>query len=198
MAGERLRVLAVSGSYRDGSFNRALLRAAEDHAPEGVELAQFDLRRLPYFDADLEAAGDPDVVIEWKEAVSDADALLIATPEYNGSVPAVLKNGIDWASRGHPNSALSDKPAAVVSASPGRGGALRGADHVRTVLERVGAIVLRDPVLHVSRAHEHVADGRVERSETRAAMAEVVAILVDCVHMGEHGSRSVVLRSFGS
>ncbi len=198
MAEEPVRVLAVAGSYRAGSFNRALLHAADEQSAQGVEVVHFDLRRLPFFDADLEAAGDPDVVTEWKDAVRGADALLVATPEYNGSIPAVLKNGIDWASRGHPRSPLADKPVAVLSATPGRGGGRRGAAHVREIFERVGSIVLQEPALHLPRAHEHVSGGRLEHPETRAAVAEILASLVDCVHMADCGSRSALLRSVGS
>lgn len=119
---EPFRVLAIPGSLRRGSYNRRLIVAARDAAPAGVRVELFDLRPIPVYDGDVEAAGDPPAVADFKARIRAADALLIATLEYNGTVPGVLQNAIDWASRPRAAAALDGKPVAVVGASPGPGG----------------------------------------------------------------------------
>src|SRR5918911_352109 len=104
-----IRVLALAGSFRKGSLNQALIQTARELAPDRVRIDGFGLRTVPFYDGDLEAAGDPVEVKTLKNAIAEADALLIVTPEYNGSIPAVLKNAIDWASCRSPNSPLRDK-----------------------------------------------------------------------------------------
>ena len=140
--GDDVHILALAGSFRKGSLNQALIRAARELAPEHVRIGDLDLSTLPFYDGDLEAAGDPGKVTALKSAIAGADALLVATPEYNGSVPAVLKNAIDWASRRRPDSPLKGKPAAVVGASPSPGGTRRAQAHLREVLGSVGADIV--------------------------------------------------------
>ncbi len=111
MDNKAFRILALAGSLRQGSNNRGLLRAAEELAPDRVKVQFFDIGTLPFFKEDLEAAGDPEAVRHFKEAISRANAILIATPEYNGAVPGVLANAIDWASRPTGRSVLRNKPA---------------------------------------------------------------------------------------
>ena len=179
---ETIRILALSGSYRAGSFNQALIRAARELAPERVRIDDFDLRTVPFYDGDLEAAGDPEEVAALKRSIDGADALLIATPEYNGSVPAVLKNALDWASRRRPDAPLRGKPAAVMGASPSPGGTRRAQAHLREVLDRIGVGVIDEPSLYLARAFEHVSDdGRLASEEAREAVREIVAGLVDTV-----------------
>ena len=179
---EMIRILALSGSYRAGSFNQALIRAARELAPERVRIDDFDLRTVPFYDGDLEAAGDPEEVAALKRSIDGADALLIATPEYNGSVPAVLKNALDWASRRRPDAPLRGKPAAVMGASPSPGGTRRAQAHLREVLDRIGVGVIDEPSLYLARAFEHVSDdGRLASEEAREAVREIVAGLVDTV-----------------
>src|ERR1700751_743645 len=122
-----MKLLGVSGSQRAASFNTALLRAAQECAPDGVTIEIFRLHDLPLFNQDVEDQGDPESVQAWKAAIRDADALLLACPEYNGGITGVLKNAIDWASRGSP-SALAGKIACIVGASPGVTGTVRGQD----------------------------------------------------------------------
>src|SRR5947207_14536285 len=118
-----VRVCGIAGSLRKASYNRALLRAAVELAPEAVQITVFDrLRDVPLYDADVEAEGDPEPVVALKTAIRQADALLIATPEYNYGVPGVLKNAVDWASRPPGSSVLEGKPAALMGATPGHGG----------------------------------------------------------------------------
>ena len=114
-----IRVLGFAGSLRQGSYNRAALRAAGQPMPAGGVLETFDLAPIPLYNGDVEAQGFPPAVQEFKAAIRAADALLIVTPEYNYSLPGVLKNAIDWASRPPQDSPLSGKPIAIMGASMG-------------------------------------------------------------------------------
>ena len=141
-----MRILGISGSLRRGSHNRKLLRAAAASLPPGAELVEWDgLAGLPAFDEDLELTPPP-AVRAFLEAVDQADALLIATPEYNASVPGALKNALDWASRPFTDNVLRAKPAAVVGASTGLFGAVWAQAEVRKVLKASGAHALEDEI----------------------------------------------------
>jgi chromate reductase len=137
-----MRILGISGSLRRGSHNRRLLRAAGDALPPGADLVEWDgLGGLPIFDEDLEDS-PPEAVQELLDAIAGADALLIATPEYNASVPGGLKNALDWASRPFPDNVLRKKPSAVIGASTGLFGAVWAQAEVRKALKASGAHVL--------------------------------------------------------
>jgi chromate reductase len=148
-----VRILALPGSLRRGSYNRGLIRAAQELAPDGVTIDVFDLRALPFFDADVEALGDPRPVQALKEAIGSADALLIATPEYNHGVPGVLKNAIDWASRPKASTVLAGKPVAIMGAG-GVSGTMYAQEQLREHLRSSRADVLDDPRVAVERAWE--------------------------------------------
>jgi chromate reductase, NAD(P)H dehydrogenase (quinone) len=148
-----MKVLGIAGSHRSGSYNGALMRAARELAPIGMEIEEMDIRGLPFYDGDVEAAGDPASVTELKEAIRDADALLIATPEYNRGVPGVLKNAVDWASRPPLASPLTGKPVAIMGASTGRGGTARAQEQLRSALEYSRANVLEQPEVLVPEAY---------------------------------------------
>jgi chromate reductase len=148
-----LRVLAVAGSLRAGSFNRGLARAAIDVAPDGLALEPFDIAGIPLYDGDLEAQGDPDAVRRFKAAIAAADGVLIATPEYNYSIPGVLKNALDWASRA-PERALLHKPVALIGASGGGFGTVRAQLALRQMFVFTESYVMAKPELWVSRARE--------------------------------------------
>ena len=141
-----MRVLAVSGSLRENSYNTALARAARELAPAGVEVEVFDrLREIPHYEADLDLEGDaaPAAVQDLRERIADADALLFVTPEYNGSVSGVLKNAIDWASRPpRGGAALFGKTAAVAGATTGQYGAMWAQQDLRRILGIAGARVM--------------------------------------------------------
>jgi len=137
-----MRILGISGSLRRGSHNRRLLRAAGDALPPGAVLVEWEgLGGLPAFDEDLEPT-PPEAVQDFLDAVEEADALLIATPEYNASLPGALKNAIDWASRPFPDNVLRSKPSAVIGASTGLFGAVWAQADVRKTLKASGAHVL--------------------------------------------------------
>jgi chromate reductase len=138
-----MRILGISGSLRRGSHNRKLLRAAAAALPPGAELVEWDgLARVPAYDEDLDARFTPAPVRDLRDAIANADAVLIATPEYNSSLPGALKNALDWASRPFPDNALRAKPAAVVGASTGLFGAVWAQAEVRKTLRASGAHVL--------------------------------------------------------
>jgi chromate reductase len=157
-----MRILAVSGSLRADSHNTSLLRAAAEAAPEGVEVELWaGLGDLPLYDQDLEGADLPDAVHRLREDWASADAILFATPEYNGSVPGGLKNAVDWASRPVRESALTNQTVAVVGASTGQFGAMWAQADLRNILGVAGARVVGDE-LPVTRAHEKFdAEGRL-------------------------------------
>lgn len=147
-----MRVLAIAGSLRAGSYNAALARAAAELAPGDVEVEVYEgLGALPPFDADLEGADIPAPVTELRTRIESADALLVVTPEYNGSLPGVLKNAIDWASRPRDGAALRGKTVAVAGATPGQYGALWAQQDLRRILGIAGARVIEGD-LPVARA----------------------------------------------
>jgi chromate reductase, NAD(P)H dehydrogenase (quinone) len=174
-----MRVLGLSGSLRRDSHNRALLRAAAATLPPGVELVLWDrLAELPAYDEDLDVAPVPEPVRALREAIGDADAVLIATPEYNASLPGVLKNALDWASRPYATNPLRGKPAVVVGASTGLFGAVWAQAETRKVLRTIGAQVL-ERELPIGQAEDAFdASGRLRDPDARAALEAIVDELV--------------------
>ena len=172
-----MKILAVSGSIRRDSHNTNLLRAAAEAAPAGVEVELWDgIGDLPIYDQDLDGA-EPESVLRLRKAWSEADAILFATPEYNGSIPGGLKNAIDWASRPKFHAALTNKTVAVVGASTGQFGAMWGQADLRKVLGIAGARVVSDE-LPVARAHEKFdADGRLLDAELHERLRLVLSTL---------------------
>ncbi len=161
-----MKVLGISGSLRRDSYNSALLRAAAERLPAGAELIEFErLGEIPLYDADLEAPGVPvpEAVAELRAAMLDADAVLVATPEYNHSIPGVLKNALDWASRPAGESALNGTPAAVVGASTGMFGAVWAQAETRKVLGALGGRVVEEE-LPIAKVAEQYVGGRLELS----------------------------------
>ncbi len=168
-------IVAIPGSLRRASYNRGLARAAVELAPDGVTVTIAELHEIPLFNADVEAEGDPPGVTVLKRAVGGADGLLILAPENNGSIPGVLKNALDWASRA-PEQALFGKPVALAGATPGGFGTMRSQLAVLQTLRSTRNPMLAAPVLHVSRAEEKFdADGNLVDERTRASLAAVVA-----------------------
>jgi chromate reductase, NAD(P)H dehydrogenase (quinone) len=147
-----VRILAIPGSLRAGSHNVALARAAVELAPKGVEIEVFDgLGALPLYDDDLDGEETPQAVADLRERISSADALLVVTPEYNGSVSGVLKNAIDWASRPRGEAALRGTTVAIAGVTTGQYGAMWAQQDLRRILGIAGARVM-DGDLPVSRA----------------------------------------------
>jgi len=172
------RILGISGSLREGSHNTGLLRAAASVLPPGVELELFDgLRELPPYDADRDVQPADPAVARLREAIARADGVVIATPEFNGSIPGVLKNALDWASRPFPDNALRGKPVAVMGASTGLFGAVWAQAETRKVLGIIGADVI-DRELPVGQAEAAFAeDGGLLDPEQREALGDLVNVL---------------------
>jgi chromate reductase len=174
---EPIHLLGIAGSLRSASFNRALLRAAAEVAPSGVEITTFDeLGALPFYDGDVEAAGEPVPVRRLRAAIDGADALLIATPEYNDGTSAVLKNAIDWASR-PPQRTLAGKLAAVMGASVTPSGARGGIESVKRSLRRAGSQVLDEQVAIPAAPAAFDPDLRLADPLVRDELAGLVASL---------------------
>jgi chromate reductase len=173
-----MRILAISGSLRRGSHNRTLLRAARAELPAGVKLVEWDgLASLPAFNEDLERTPPPPVRA-FLGVVAAADALLIATPEYNASVPGALKNALDWASRPFPGNVLTNTPVLVIGASTGLFGAVWAQAEVRKALRASGAIVLDAELAVGAAADAFRADGSLADIRLRTRLRGLLGDLV--------------------
>ncbi len=172
-----IHVLGFSGSLRRGSYNTALLRAAAELLPEGMTLETFDLAPIPLYNEDVRAAGYPEPVQEFRKRIATADALLIATPEYNYSIPGVLKNALDWASR-LPNPPLWGKPVAIMGASDGMFGTARAQMQLRQVCVTTNMLPINKPEVLVARAQDKFdANGRLVDETTRRFLRELLEAL---------------------
>jgi chromate reductase, NAD(P)H dehydrogenase (quinone) len=172
-----VRLLGLSGSLRRASANTAALRAAAQLAPAGVEVVLHPLDDVPLYHGDVEAReGYPESVVALRRAIAEADGLLLASPEYNWSTTAVLKNAIDWASRA-PDAPLDEKPAALLSAAGGSGGR-RAQAHLRDILAH-NEVDLLDDAVQIPRASQHVEDGQLVTPEHRARIGGLVAALAE-------------------
>ena len=175
---EPLRILGIAGSLRRASFNRGLLRAAVELTPAGATIETFDLAAIPIYNEDVRTQGVPAPVADLRRKIAEAGALLIASPENNYSVPGVLKNAIDWASR-PPDQPLRRKPVAIMGASNGGFGTVRGQAALRVVLSAVESYAMIKPELFVSRAQDLCdADGNLKDEPTREKVRAHVEALI--------------------
>jgi chromate reductase len=171
-----LHVLGISGSLRKASYNTALLRAAADLLPAGMMLETLDISPLPMFNQDYEKPF-PEAVAHLRARLSQADALLIATPEHNSSLSSALKNAIDWASRS-PQPPLRGKPVGIIGASTGSFGTLRSQLHLRQIVTHGGALPMGKPEVLVARAEQAFdADGRLIDEAARGSLRNLLAAL---------------------
>ena len=174
-----IHVLGISGSLRRASWNTGLLHAAGDLLPEGMTLEIADLADIPLYNQDHDGPHAPEEVKHFKTRIRAADALLIATPEYNGSIPGVLKNAIDWASRPMNDSALSGKPLAIMGAG-GMGGTIRAQLALRQLSTAINTLIINRPQVQIMRSWEKFdADGKLideqARQEIRALLEALAA-----------------------
>jgi len=175
---DKCKILAFAGSLRKSSYNKALVRAAMEVAPETVSIEVFDLEGIPPFNQDNENTPPPKVV-ELKEKIKQADALLIATPEYNYSVPGVLKNALDWASRPRQATPLEGKAVAIMSASTGRLGGARAQYHLRQSFVFLNIHTINRPEVMLSDAASNIdANGRLTNEQTRTLIRQLIEALI--------------------
>lgn len=176
MSEPSFRVLGLAASLRRASLHRGLLRAAREVSPEDVAYDGFDLGRVPFFNADVEAEGDPEPVAELKERIRTADAVLIASPEYDYAVPGVLTTALDWALR--PPSPMRHKPVGIVGASPGGAGTARGQMVLRQMLLHAPAYVMPEPQMLIGNARQRFDEaGNLTDEETRERLRRFIAAL---------------------
>jgi chromate reductase len=172
-----MKIIGLSGALRRASYNTALLRAAVGLAPEGVTLELRTLHGIPLYDADVEAQGVPEAVTALREAIRGADALLVGTPEYNNSMPGVLKNGIDWLSRppAEGMKLFGGKPTAMVGATPGGFGTVQSQDALLSVFRTLGCDFWMGGRLMVSHASKVFdADGNLADDKVREQLQAFV------------------------
>lgn len=162
-----ITVLGISGSLRKGSFNTATLRAAQELAPDGMTIEMFDLAPIPLYNEDVHQQGFPPPVADLRARIHATDALLLVTPEYNYSIPGVLKNAIDWASR-PPDQPFDAKPIAIMGASPSFAGSARAQYHLRQVFIYLNGLILNRPEVMIAAAHTKFdAEGHLVDEATR-------------------------------
>jgi chromate reductase len=179
MMDRQLKILGVVGSLRKGSYNKALMRTAMKLLPEGVTMDVFDLAEIPPFNQDLERI-PPKIVSEFKSKIRASDAILFVSPEYNYSIPGVLKNAIDWASRPYGDNAFDGKPVAVMSASIGKLGGARMQYHLRQVFVYLNMYPINHPEFMLSNAADYFdEDGNLTDKETCRRIQELIEALAE-------------------
>ena len=172
-----VKVLGIAGSLRKGSYNKLALRAAMELKPADMEMESFDIAAIPLYDEDVRERGFPAAVEELREKIRAADALLIVTPEYNYSMPGVLKNAIDWASR-PPSQPFDDKPVAIMGASTGRLGTARAQYHLRQTAVFLNMHLINKPEVMISGAASAFdTSGRLTDEGARKLIAELLVNL---------------------
>jgi len=172
-----MNVLVLVGSLRQGSDNRMLADAAVGHLPAGVTATVWErLAELPHYSEDIDGGAAPATARDLRRAVTEADALLVVTPEYNGSLPGVLKNAIDWLSRPRAAAALAGKPTAVLAATRSPRGAQWAREDAVRILGVAGASVV-EPTFGIAHAHEAFAEGRLADPVVDSAVRELVRAL---------------------
>jgi chromate reductase len=183
-----LKILGFAGSLRRNSYNRSALRAAQALAPSDVKVDIFDLNGIPVFNED-EEANPANIVVEFRKKISDADAILIATPEYNYSIPGILKNAIDWGSRPSGKGALVGKPVAIMGASMGMLGTARAQYHLRQSFVFLNMYVLNRPEVMIPFASKTFdAQGNITDDKVRDKIKELVSALADWTRKLRAGS----------
>ena len=179
MTSEKLKILGISGGGRRKSYNTALLRAATGLLSEDALLEAFDVSRFPLYNQDLEL-DPPENVKEFKKKIRGSDAILFSTPEFNYSIPAILKNAIEWGNRPPNDRSWDGKPAAIMSASTGLRGGVRAQTHLRTIMVDLNMHPVNRPLLLVANAHDKFdANLQLTDNETRETLRNLLSSLVD-------------------
>lgn len=182
----KIKILGIAGSLRHNSYNRAALKAAAGLVPENAEIEIFDLNGIPGFNEDIE---QPAKITELKERLRASDAVLFVTPEYNYSIPGVLKNAIDWASRPYGDSAWEGKPCAIMGASSGMIGTARAQYHLRQTLVFLNMFPINKPEVMIGNCAEKFdTEGNIIDEKTKSIIGKMLTSLVDWT--GRVGSKS--------
>lgn len=176
---EKIKILGISGSLREGSYNTNALKAAAGMVPDDAEIEIYDISGFPEF-VQGEDQNPPAKVAEFKKKIREADAVIISSPEYNYSLPGVLKNVIDWASRPYGDSAWDGKPAAIMGASPGTGGTMRMQYHLRQIMVFLNMFPINRPEVMIANCVDKFdKDGNLTDETTRQFVGQMVNNLVD-------------------
>lgn len=176
---EKIRIFAFAGSLREKSFNKVLIRTAVELVPENASIETFDLDNIPPFNQDFED-NPPPTVRTFKEKIRNADALLISTPEYNYSIPGILKNAVDWASRPRKSTPLEGKPVAIMSASIGKFGGARAQYHLRQTFVYLDMHPINKPEVMLSDADHNVnSNGQLTNDQTKLLIRQLLDTLVN-------------------
>ncbi|MEZ4520320.1 MAG: NADPH-dependent FMN reductase [Thermomicrobiales bacterium] len=175
MSAKPIKILGIPGSLRELSFNRALIQAASDVAPEGVDVEMFLLHDVPFYNADVEVQGNPEPVQRLKDAIGASDGVLFATPQYNASVSGVLKNAVDWASRPAFESVLLEKPVAIIGATTGRSATEKARTELMNVLRSTRSHVMESPTIGISNSRDHIEAGDLHSEEVRDQIRDLLA-----------------------
>jgi chromate reductase len=184
---ETIKILGMSGSLRKASYNTAALRAAQQLVPPGAVMETFDISPIPLYNEDVRAAGFPAPVQDFRDRIAAANALLIVTPEYNYSIPGVLKNAIDWASR-PPNQPFNEKAIAIMGASPGMLGSARAQYHLRQCFIFLNATLVNKPEVMIAAANTKFDEaGALTDQTTGKLIGELLQSLVKCARRLQAG-----------
>lgn len=176
--GEQVKILGIAGSLRSGSFNKVALRAATQLVPEGASIEIYEIDGFPGFNQDDEQ-NPPAKVVEFKKKIREADAILFVTPEYNYSVPGVLKNAIDWASRPYGDSAWAGKPAAIMGASIGSIATARAQYHLRQMFVFLNIFAVNQPEVMIGSAQDKFdAEGNLTDETTKKLIRQLLENLI--------------------
>ena len=176
---DKIKILGFAGSLRNGSYNKSILRAATELLPENAELEIFDLKDIPMYNQDLDGQAQASVS-EFKDKIKSADAILIATPEYNYSIPGVLKNAMDWASRPYGDNSFDGKPLAIMGASIGNIATARAQYHLRQTCVFLNMHVVNQPEVMVGVAQDKIdSNGVLTDEKTKEVIKSLLQKLVE-------------------
>lgn len=176
---EQFHIVALAGSIRRESITRVLLETAQAVAPENLSITLFPLNDIPIYNNDIEVEeGFPESVQALRQAIEQSDGLILGTPEYNGSVPGVLKNSIDWASR---QGLLAKRPVATMGGSPGSLGATKAQEHLRQICLHLGMYVLPRPTIAVPRLPQKIENGVLTDEATREFVAKQMVAFAEWI-----------------
>ncbi len=178
-SGAGVKLLGFAGSLRKDAFSKAVLRAAQEAAAGKAEFEIFSLEEIPLYNQDVEDAGHPESVTKFKEAIAAANALVIATPEYNYGIPGVLKNALDWASRPGYKSVLKDKLVLMMASSPAATGGVRALPQLRQTLSACLSRVLPMPEIVIASAGQKIVDGKLTDEDSLKYITRSVEQLID-------------------